>query len=173
MEVQPAVFFLVIDEVGTVALPEGKTTHLMVGIQSEHQHAGSQEGGPDGLAVVGCLDDVRGQGVHGDLTDGPGIKPGDLIVLLDDVDIASEAIGVVVDHVVVPDFFKSAHDAEEMAPGSLVGGVPELAPLLLAVGGGVEIGVPGVEIFRCLDAFGVVDTLGECQMFFHLPNSFL
>ena len=173
MEIQPLALVLVIDEVGAVALPEGQAPVMVIGIEGEHQNAGGQEGGPDGLAVVGGLDDVGGQGVHGDLPHGTGVEPGDLRVLFGQIDKAPVSVGIVVGHGVVPHLVKAAHDAEQMAPGGLFAGVPELAPLLLAVGGGVEIGVPGVEILRRLDALGVVDPLGQGQMGFHQPFSFL
>ncbi len=94
-------------------------------------------------------------------------------MLLHHVDIATEAVRIIVADIVIPDLFKAAHNAEEMAPRGLVTGIPELAPFLLAVGGGVKIGMPSVEIFCGLSALGIVNPLRKCQMGFHQAFSFL
>jgi hypothetical protein len=169
MEIQPLAVLFIIDEVGTVALPKGQTTHVVICIEGKHQNARSQEASADGLAVVSCLDDLGCQGMHGDLTHGTSIEPGDLIVLLDHIGKSAITIGIVVTNAVVPDLVKAGHNAKQMTPGCLFAGIPELAPLFLAVRGSVEVGMPGMEIFRCLDALSVVNTLGQSQMCFHLP----
>ena len=104
------------DEVGAIALPQGQAAIVMVGVQGKYQNARRQERSPDGLSVVGCLDDIRCQRVHGNFPDGTGIKPCDLRMLLHQIDIAPEAVGIIVGNAVIPDFFKAAHNAEQMSP---------------------------------------------------------
>ena len=90
-------------------------------------------------------------------------------MLLHQVDIAPEAIGIIVGNAVVPNLVEAAHNAEQMAPGRLFAGIPELAPFLFAVGGGMEIGVAGMEILRRLHTLSVMNALRKRQMCFHLP----
>ena len=83
-------------------------------------------------------------------------------MLLHQVDIAPEAIGIVVGNAVIPNLVEAAHDTEQMTPGCLLAGIPELAPFLFAVGG-------GMEILRRLHTLSVVNALRKRQMCFHLP----
>ena len=90
-------------------------------------------------------------------------------MLLHQVDISPEAVGIIVGNAVVPNLVEAAHDTEQMTPGCLLAGIPELAPFLFAVGGGMEIGVAGMEILRRLHTLSVMNALRKRQMCFHLP----
>ncbi len=173
MEIQPLVRFFIVDKIRTVTLPECHAPHLMICIECKEQNTGRQEGSSNSLTVIRRFHNIRTQCVHGNLTDRTGIKPGNFIMLLNNIDIAPETIGIIVDHAVIPDLFKSIHDAEQVTPGGFFAGIPKLAPLLLAVGGCMEISMPGMEILRRLNSLRIMDTLGKTQMGFHLACSFL
>jgi hypothetical protein len=171
VQVQPAALLFVVDKVGAVALPQGQTEEVVIA-QAVEQQAGGQEAGTGGLAVLGHFHHVGGQGVHGHLTHGAGVEPAEVRIGFGIVGIAHEALGVIVGDGVVPDLREAAHNAEGVAPGSLLRGVPEPAPLFQAEGLGVEIAVTGVEVFRSLGAFCVVDALAQCQLGLHSASSF-
>ena len=80
-------------------------------------------------------------------------------MLLDQINVAPEAVRIIVGNAVIPDLIKSAPNAEQVAPGCLFAGIPEFTPLLLAVGGGMQIGVAGMEVLRSLHSLRIVNPL--------------